>query len=542
MLEPTSTSPNDEPPTTDGLACPSTSSCVAADNQGNVITFDPGTSAAPVLTSLGKTSWSAVACPSATQCTVAGAGLEATFDPASVAGTTPVKIETAKNPIIDLACPSAAQCTALDNGGGEVTFNPQAPPTTPPDRVAIAGSSAVAIACAASTQCTVIAQNGKEFTFDPTTPTPPVSKAQIDTSGIGGGPGQTEGLTAISCPATTSCVAVDAVGRAIGFAPASPGTPKPVRIDGGSPLLGVSCPSARQCTAMGPYIESTFNPLSGKAPTHGTIVTDHFFQASDVACATTTRCLAIITGHQATFDPRQFKRPKMHQLASFGDAAITGIACPTATECVAVDGDGYGISYDPATAKFIKRRIKVEEGEALTGSACSSKTQCTAVDNDGQQITFSPVTGKVITTTAIDASVGLDAASGDSDDELDDVSCPATTLCVAVDTRGAAVAFNPRSKHSVKPTLIDTGHDLTSVSCPTTQRCVAVDGSGRALTGGTKPSSWVGDDADRRVGAARGRLSKREGVRRGRRHRRRIHRPRLTPARPRPPALRRSLQ
>jgi hypothetical protein len=491
VLEPTSTSPNDEPPTTDGLACPSTSACVATDTHGNVITFDPGTSAAPALTSLSQGSWSAVACPSATQCTVAGDGVEATFDPSSPTGTPSVKVEQGTNRIIDLACPSSAQCTALDAGGGEVTFNPQAPPTTPPDRVAVAGSSAVAIACGATTQCTVVAQNGKEFTLDPSTPTPPVASARLEPSGIGGGPGQTEGLTAISCPVATSCVTVDGVGRAIAFAPASPGTPMPVRIDGGSPLLGVSCPSTRQCTAMGPYIESTFNPIGKQAVQHGTIVTDHFFQASDVACATTTRCLAIITGHQATFDPKQFKRPKMHQLASFTDAAITGIACPTATECVAVDSDGSGITYNPASGTFIKRRFKVEEGEALTGSACSSKTQCTAVDNDGQQITFQPLTGKVITTTAIDASVGLDAPSGGSDDELDDVSCPGATLCVAVDTRGAAVAFNPRSKHSVKPTLIDTGHELTSVSCPTTKRCLAVDGSGRALAGTAKPSSWL---------------------------------------------------
>jgi len=172
----------------------------------------------------------------------------------------------------------------------------------------------------------VVAQNGKEFTFDPSTATPPVASARLEPSGVGGGPGQTEGLTAITCLATTSCVAVDGVGRAIAFAPANPGTPTPVRIDGGSPLLGISCPSARQCTAVAPYLESTFDPTSPKAARHGTIVTDHFFQASDVACATTTRCLAIITGHQVTFDPKRFKRPKLRQLASFSDAAITGIA------------------------------------------------------------------------------------------------------------------------------------------------------------------------------------------------------------------------
>ena len=105
VLEPTSTSPNDEPPTTDGLACPSTSSCVAADDQGNVITFDPGTSAAPAVTSLGKDSWSAMACPSATQCTVAGNGAEATFAPSSPTETTPVKVEAGKDQIIDLGLP-----------------------------------------------------------------------------------------------------------------------------------------------------------------------------------------------------------------------------------------------------------------------------------------------------------------------------------------------------------------------------------------------------------------------------------------------------
>jgi hypothetical protein len=490
VLEPTSTSPNDEPPTTDGLACPSTSACVATDTQGNVITFDPGSTAAPELTSLGPEAWSAVACPSATQCTVAGDGVEATFDPSSPTGTVPVRVEPGTSQIIDLACSSRAQCTALDGAGGAVTFNPQAPPTAPPDRAAIGGGSADAIACGATTQCTIVAENGKEFTFDPATPTPPVQSVRIDPSGVGGGPGQAEGLTAVSCPATTSCVAVDAVGRVIEFAPASPGTPQPVRIDAGSPLLGVSCPSARQCTTMGPYDETTFDPFSAKAPTHGTIVTDHFFQASGVACATPTRCLSIITGHQATFDPERFKRPKLHQLASYTDAAISGIACPTATECVAVDTDGSGISYDPATATFIRRRFNVEEGEALTGAACSTKTQCTAVDNDGQEITFQPLTGRRITTTAIDASVGLDAPSGDSDDELDDVSCPSVRLCVAIDSRGAAVAFDPRSPHSVKPTLIDTGNVLTSISCPTTHRCVAVDGSGRALAGTTKPSTW----------------------------------------------------
>ncbi|MFZ0386291.1 MAG: hypothetical protein WAL22_11530 [Solirubrobacteraceae bacterium] len=492
LLEsPAPTSVDQPGPAIFGLACASTSLCVAADTNGNAITFDPSSTAVPVVTALSAVAWSSVACPSTTQCTIAGGGDEATFDPTAPAAAGEVAIEQGKRQIVGLACPSDVQCTALDQDGGEVTFDPETPPATAPNPFGVGSTSAEAIACGSTTQCTVTSPDGKESTFDPTTPTAALQSAKIDKSNTGGGPGQTEGVTAISCPAATSCVAVDASGQAIAFAPSSPGSPSPVRIDGGSPLLGVSCPGTRQCSAIGPYLESTFAPLGGHRVTHGAVVTDHFFQASDVVCTTATRCLAIVEGRQGAFDPKRFKLPKEHQLASYSDAGIVGIACPAAGECVATDTDGYGVSYDPLTAKFIKRRIKVEAGEALTGVACSSTTQCTAIDNDGVEITFQPRTGRQITATRIDASVGLDAPSGDSDNELDDISCPRVTICVAVDSRGDAVAFNPRSKHSVKPTATDAGQTLTSISCPTVNRCVAVDANGRALAGTAKPSTWV---------------------------------------------------
>ena len=259
---------NDEPPTTDGLACPSTSSCVAADDQGNVITFHPARVRPSVLTSLGQQSWSAAACPSATECIVAGDGSEATFNPAAPSGAASPRsgLEQGKNRIIDLACPSASQCTALDQRPGARSrstrrrlrrrrpIESQSPVTQPP-RLPVPQSTSARRLLRTARSSRSIRRRRRHRS----------RRAKIDPSGVGGGPGQTEGLTAISCPATTSCVTVDAVGQAIAFAPASPGTPKPTRIDGGSPLLGVSCPSTSQCTAMGPYVESTFDPLSGKA-------------------------------------------------------------------------------------------------------------------------------------------------------------------------------------------------------------------------------------------------------------------------------------
>ena len=46
-----------------------------------------------------------------------------------------------------------------------------------------------------------------------------------------------------------------------------------------------------------------------------------------------------------------------------------------------------------------------------------------------------------------DTLVGLDAPSGDSNDELDAIACPSATRCTAVDTLGNVVTFNPRSSH-----------------------------------------------------------------------------------------------
>ncbi len=267
VLEPTSTSPNDEPPTTDGLACPSTSSCVAADTQGNVITFDPGSSAAPVVTSLGQ------------ELVVGGGvsvgdrvhrGRRAASRRRSTRRPRPGRRRSRSS-----RAPTGSSISPVHRRrSARRSMAPVARSRSTrrrrrrrrPAEWPIGGSSAAAIACGAIDPMHGRGAERQGVHVRSVDAGPTGRRARkIDTSGIGGGPGQTEGLTAINCPATTSCVAVDAVGRAIAFAPASPGTPKPVRIDGGSPLLGVSCPSTRQCTAMGPYIESTFNPLSGKA-------------------------------------------------------------------------------------------------------------------------------------------------------------------------------------------------------------------------------------------------------------------------------------
>jgi hypothetical protein len=70
------------------------------------------------------------------------------------------------------------------------------------------------------------------------------------------------------------------------------------------------------------------------------------------------------------------------------------------------------------------------------------------------------------------------------DGGLNAVSCPSTTLCVAVDESGNVVTTtNPLGGGWTRPVRIDTfGGGLTAVSCPTSRFCVAGDANGNVLT------------------------------------------------------------
>lgn len=151
---------------------------------------------------------------------------------------------------------------------------------------------------------------------------------------------------------------------------------------------------------------------------------------------------------------------------------------------------GGAVTYNPRSGALIRRHVNVEDGERLVALACPSKTQCSAVDNNGSVLTFQPRTGKSLAADKIDAPVGLDAPSGNSNDELDGIACPTVRLCVGVDTLGNAVQFNPRSNHGATPKAIDARRSLTAVACPSRRECVAVDSGGRAPLGNPRTGSW----------------------------------------------------
>lgn len=472
-----------------GISCPTDALCVVTDSAGDVVTFDPSDPSARQTTTLdpgvdfGLVS---VSCVSTAECTAISQTQEVTFAPLAPAGATPVEID-AKGLYGVVSCPTLTQCTMASDLGTEVTFNPQTSAAN--GAVKLDGEEfdqLSDLSCPSATLCATVSQGGSVISFDPQT------GAKVAT-----GKPTTDEYYGVSCPTATGCVAVDDHGLRWTFDPATGLSPRSRLIDHGTPLGAVTCASASQCTAVDASREVTFNPLSRKVGalhilSNSKFATSWGLSLGGIACVGAKVCTAVGPVTAYTFDPVRFSTPRGKRVEQF-DSSMSAIRCPSRTECVAVDSNGYGVVYNPMTHARI-RFDHVEVGAALSAVSCPSAKQCTAVDNDGMMVSFQPLTGKRIAIAKIDQPVGLDAPSGDSTDELDGVSCASVTRCVAVDTLGNEVTFNPRAAHGSVLRALDPGHSLTSVACHGATMCVTVDSVGRAWFANLATRTWTADN------------------------------------------------
>ena len=162
------------------VACPSATLCVAADSvpqqlKGNLVIFNPINGHVTRTPVIGLTP-DAVSCPTARSCTVAGStsfehGGEVTFDPTRPGKPTLIKLSSGSS---DLSCPTTTQCTQV-GVGIEITFRPGVAGTSTQQRVFPGGglTQTPGIACPTTTQCTVVGEKGQEVTFNPGPPKPP---------------------------------------------------------------------------------------------------------------------------------------------------------------------------------------------------------------------------------------------------------------------------------------------------------------------------------------------------------------------------------
>jgi len=109
-------------------------------------------------------------------------------------------------------------------------------------------------------------------------------------------------------------------------------------------------------------------------------------------------------------------------------------------------------------------------GGSFSSVACPTTARCVAVDTFGREVTYDP------TAPADTAPYVLD--SGQS---YAAVACPGTAECVAVTTGGRVVTFDPLAPANATPRSL-AAPTVRGLSCPSTTQCTLVDDAGRELT------------------------------------------------------------
>ena len=296
----------------------------------------------------------------------------------------------------------------------------------------------------------------------------------------------TAGLTGVSCPSISLCVAVDDNGNVLSSTAPTSGTwSAPASIHTPAPhLTAVSCPSGTLCFAVDTSgsVYSSATPTS--APwTSGNI--DGTTLLNGVSCPSSSLCVAVDnTGEVlASVTPGTLTSASWPALAVDGSRHITAVSCPTASLCAAVDNAGnILVSTSPTSAPAWHATPLTTS--ALTGVSCDSAGLCVAVAIDGSVYASANVTASVVTWS----TTPLDPAGR----PLSAVSCSDVGVCVLVDASGNAFATDTPAagQPAWTQTPVDTGHGLNAVSCLSGGLCVAVDNAGQTVVA-TLPAPTV---------------------------------------------------
>lgn len=164
----------------------------------------------------------------------------------------------------------------------------------------------------------------------------------------------------------------------------------------------------------------------------------------------------------------------------------TALSCASESLCVAVDREGVALSTSEPTAADPKWSEADDPGQSFDAVSCAPGGPCAAVGNSSDAF------------VSIGANATAWSSSTTSDTgKLTGVSCPTSSLCVAVDKAGeVTTTTNPGS--GVWIPGASTGDELTGVSCSSPSLCLATDTSGEVLssTSPTSTAPWSAHEVD----------------------------------------------
>jgi hypothetical protein len=396
------------------------------------------------------------------------------------------------------------------------------------------------VSCIDAVDCTAVGEDGNQQPF-----------YVSETNGVWGTPtelaflGGTGSFSGVSCTDAVDCTAVgEDVGHGYNWpiyavetagawsTPAElPG--RPAEDNFFVRFLGVSCPQARQCTAVGQSGSLGGNDLIYATESNGTWSSlagisgnDSNGSLASVSCNSATDCTAVGSIGFGNTEPGWttetngvWSIPKPITGTPTGPGALSGVSCDNPTDCTAVGRDGNGQPiYATETGSTWGTATEIPGSGGGSGSfssvSCTDAADCSAVgtDVDKTPIYATETSGSWSTATEIPGSTG---GSG----SFSGISCTDATDCTAVGSDGdnqplyassqvapTVSAVSPRTGPSAGGTLVTVtgtgfrpgatveigqGIGPAPSAIPATDVKVVSSTEITAVTGGgAKPGTW----------------------------------------------------
>ena len=302
---------------------------------------------------------------------------------------------------------------------------------------------------------------------------------------------EANGLNAVACvPATTDCVVSDTSGNAYyssNVSASSPATWSAWSGPGASPSEALACPSTSLCLIADGENSGAGGALYYATSLGGswTLAFSPSYGVDAVSCTSASFC---VEGQDSLGYFRYSTSPASTSwtLESQGTAAMKAVSCLSTSFCAM--GDSTGKVHVATTTTRLESPVwaetNVDSGYALNGVSCTSTSSCIAVDSAGNVLNLTIASGGEATAVKHDI---------DGTNVLTAVACSAAS-CATVDSQGNVFASTDSGKTwTARAALKD---DLTSVSCPSSKLCVAADTTGHTVAFDPTAGSSEGSEGE----------------------------------------------
>jgi hypothetical protein len=316
------------------------------------------------------------------------------------------------------------------------------------------------------------------------------------------------GLVAVACSPASACTAVGSYTNSsvtsLTLAERWNGTRWRIQVtpnpagSNGSGLSGVSCSSARACTAAGTSTSSgldrtlaeAWNGTSWRIQATPNPAGATSGGLSGVSCSSAGACTAVGDDFAERWNGTRWT---LQVTPNPGRAVLAGVSCPSRSACTAAGSHQAGTSILTLTQAWNGTSWRTQAsptpaatfGGVLNDVSCTSESACTAVGYYAAGVSGGPQTAFAEAWNGTRWSIqATPKPAGALASDLFAVSCTSASACTAVgdyNSRSATLAFAERWDGTswtiqATPNPSTTFADLSGVSCTSASACTAVGG------------------------------------------------------------------